>query len=138
VAEQTGIHITGIIDAEIESSHRGGSLRKIPFQLSSEPDGVWEEIFIHNWNHPPTFTSMHRSGIARIEGDRVILDGTTVDEVARVHQTTLKLVVEETNRNYTALLQKQREKDERDAARRRSESAALEAERMKARDISFD
>lgn len=40
---------------------------------------------------------MHRTGIARIQGDRVILDGTTIDEVERYHRDTLKLAVEKAN-----------------------------------------
>lgn len=138
MADQTGIRITGIIDADIRASRKGGSLREIPFQLSSDPDAVWEQLFIRNWNQPPSFSSMHRPGIARIEGDRVILDGTTVDEVASVHQATLKQVIDETNRQYSSEMQKQRELNERDEARRRSEKAALEEDRAKARDISFD
>jgi hypothetical protein len=41
---------------------------------------------------------MHRPGIARVEGDRVILDGTTIEEVERYHLDTLKLAVSEANR----------------------------------------
>lgn len=52
---------------------------------------------MQNWDRPPSFTTMHRPGIARISGDRIILDGTTVEEVARTHQATLRLVVDKTN-----------------------------------------
>ncbi len=41
---------------------------------------------------------MHRPGIARVRGDRIILDGTTMDEVQKVHRDTLLLCVKETNR----------------------------------------
>lgn len=40
---------------------------------------------------------MHRPGIARVEGDRIILDGTTIEEVERYHLKTLKLAVERAN-----------------------------------------
>ena len=41
---------------------------------------------------------MHRPGIARVIGDRIILDGTTIEEVERYHSATLQLAVEEANR----------------------------------------
>jgi prophage maintenance system killer protein len=34
---------------------------------------------------------MHRPGIARVEGDRVILKGTTIEEVEKYHRATLRL-----------------------------------------------
>jgi len=40
---------------------------------------------------------MHRPGIARVERDRIILDGTTIEEVERYHLKTLKLAVERAN-----------------------------------------
>ena len=45
---------------------------------------------------------MHRPGIARVLGDRIILDGTTMDEVERYHAKTLKLALEKTNEEATA------------------------------------
>jgi hypothetical protein len=40
---------------------------------------------------------MHRPGICRVYADRITLDGTTLDEVERVHKETLKLVLEVVN-----------------------------------------
>ena len=40
---------------------------------------------------------MHRPGIAKIIGDRIILDGTTIEEVERYHRDTLKVVIERVN-----------------------------------------
>lgn len=51
------------------------------------------EAFIKTWNQPPQFTTMHRPGIARVSGDRVILDGTTIEEVEKYHRDTLKLSI---------------------------------------------
>ena len=47
-------------------------------------------------------------GIARVVGDRIILDGTTVDEVADVHRDTLKFVVEKVNQDIAAHGEQQR------------------------------
>jgi hypothetical protein len=40
---------------------------------------------------------MHRPGIASIVGDRIILDGTPIEEVPDIHAATLKFVVEKVN-----------------------------------------
>jgi hypothetical protein len=76
----------------------GSALYAVPFQISGVPSSIWVDLFIQNWDHPPRFTSMHRPGIARVIGDRIILDGTTIEEVEKYHQTTLKEVVEFVNK----------------------------------------
>jgi hypothetical protein len=43
---------------------------------------------------------MHRPGIARVSGATLYLEGTTIEEVERVHRDTLQLVLDETNRRY--------------------------------------
>jgi len=40
---------------------------------------------------------MHRPGIARVTGERIILDGTTIDEVQKYHLDTLQLAVRVAN-----------------------------------------
>lgn len=74
---------------------------------------------------------MHRPGIAEVYGDRIVLNGTTIEEVQRYHRDTLKLALDETNKVYSAhvarklqheqLAKKQREEHERavrDAAKK--------------------
>lgn len=46
---------------------------------------------------PPQFTSMHRPGIARVIGNTIVLNGTTLDEVEKYHRDTLRLCVREAN-----------------------------------------
>ncbi|MBI2793826.1 MAG: hypothetical protein HYX66_04145 [Ignavibacteria bacterium] len=41
---------------------------------------------------------MHRPGIARVQGDRIVLNGTTMEEVKMCHRNTLILCVKEVNR----------------------------------------
>lgn len=95
------IKIEGLLIDEVTvpkmDGTRGCALYAIPFKLSRQPSSLWERAFIATWNNPPRFSSMHRTGIARIQGDRVILDGTTIDEVERYHRDTLKLAVEKAN-----------------------------------------
>ena len=40
---------------------------------------------------------MHRPGIIRVEGDRVILNGTSLEEIEKYHRKTLLLVVNKVN-----------------------------------------
>ncbi len=116
------IKIIGVVEDEVAAPRndgtRGSGLYAVPFQLSRRPSSKWTERFVENWNHPPSFTTMHRPGIARVRGDRIILDGTTMDEVERYHAKTLKLALEKTNEEVAReeeaerLLAEQRRKSE--------------------------
>lgn len=88
---------------------RGTALYSVPFRLSRTPSPLWTKLFIEAWNRPPMFTSMHRPGIARISGERVILDGTTIEEVERYHLATLKLAMTQANQHLAALEKKSAE-----------------------------
>ena len=62
---------------------------------------------------------MHRPGIASVIGNRIILDGTTIDEVKEFHRDTLKLCVNEANKRelrYIALKQQERERKDQQKA----------------------
>lgn len=85
----------------------GSALYSVPLRLSAVPDRAWAELFVRNWDRPPSFTSMHRPGIARVTGDRIVLDGTTVEEVAQYHQRTLKLTVDATNAQHAEHLRRE-------------------------------
>ena len=95
------IKIVGVVEEAVTSPRndetRGSALYVVPFQLSRRPSSYWAKLFIENWNHPPSFTNKHRPEIARISEDRIILNGTTMDEVERYHAETLKLVLQKTN-----------------------------------------
>jgi hypothetical protein len=98
------IKITRVIVEEITEPRNDGSdgsaLYSIPFALSVSPPSEWIQLFTENWNHPPRYTTMHRPGIASVNGATVILNGTTIEEVERYHRDTLQLAVAETNRQY--------------------------------------
>ena len=99
--EGEDIKIVGIITNEVtlpkNYGTRGSALYSVPFRLSSKPTDTWSELFLRNWDCPPRFTSIHRPGIARVESDKIILDGTTIEEVKQYHRDTLILCVEKTN-----------------------------------------
>ena len=98
------IRITGVIVDEISvprgDGTAGSALYRVPFRLSHHPPAKWAHLFVHAWNYPSSFTTAHRFGIASVIGDRVILDGTTVEEVEKSHRSTLILAAEEANRQY--------------------------------------
>lgn len=89
---------------------RGSALYKIPFELSSTPSREWEEVFLETWRMPPIWTSMHRSSIARIIGNEIVLDGTTMEEVKKYHRDTLMLCINKTNEIISEYERKQRQK----------------------------
>ncbi|MEQ1704083.1 MAG: toll/interleukin-1 receptor domain-containing protein, partial [Ilumatobacteraceae bacterium] len=76
---------------------RGSGLYRVPLILSRVPDKVWRETFEQAWNSPPAWTTMHRPGIASLQGDRIVLDGTTIEELEKYHLQTLKLVIHQLN-----------------------------------------
>jgi hypothetical protein len=134
-----GIKIKGIIVDEVTEPRmdgtRGSALYRIPFQLSRRPSPEWAHLFVEVWNRPPRYTTMHRPGIASVQGDRIILDGTTVEEVEKYHRDTLILVVKTVNEDMAQREDQRRQQDER----RRQES---EEHRKRVEDaskkISFD
>lgn len=113
----------------------GSALYKVPIKLDQRPDQVWSEIFVRSWDRPPQWTSMHRPGIASVEGDRIILDGTTLEEIQKYHRDTLKLVVEEANAEYAAA--REQSKAQETQARQRAEAYREHVKRL-AEEIDFD
>lgn len=87
-----GIDKEGVTEPRKDGT-RGSALYVVPFRLSARPSVVWSKTFIEAWNHPQSFTTMHRPGIASVQGDRVVLNGTTLEEVERYHLPVLKAAV---------------------------------------------
>lgn len=131
------IRITGVVVDEVgmprNDGTRGSALYRVPFRLSRRAPSEWARLFVEAFNHPPSFTTMHRPGIAFVSGDRVVLDGTTVDEVKDVHRVTLLLATEEANRRYLEFLARKHQEDERQQRLREEHRQAVEdaAKRIK-------
>lgn len=104
----------------------GCALYSIPFALSVRPPSEWAELFLENWNHPPRWTSMHRPGIATVDGATVTLNGTTIEEVERYHRDTLQLAVAETNRQFRELRRREEERLAREHAMREQHRKRVE------------
>lgn len=118
------LEIIGVVTEEVGTPRSDGTagsgLYAVPIRLSREADSDEARLLTQNWERPPQWTSMHRPGIARVSGDRFILDGTTVDEVQQYHARTVALVVAETNKQ-AAEIRKRRAAE----AERATEQAAL-------------
>jgi hypothetical protein len=133
------IRITGIVEKDVSKPRndgtKGSALYNIPFQLSHRPPNEWAEYFPHAWDHPQTWGSTHRPGISEVRGDRIWLNGTTLEEVAKTHKATLQLALDETNRKYVAFESARRADEER----RRKEAEVHEQHvREAAKNIKFD
>lgn len=116
------IHIIGIITNEVTipkmDGTRGSALYSIPFQLSRTPSRLWSQLFISSWNMPPSFSTMHRPGIASVVGSKIVLNGTTIDEVKKYHRDTLMLCVEEANKQEATIKEKERKLKEQEEQRK--------------------
>lgn len=115
------IRIEGVIVDQIgtpkDDGTRGSALYAIPFRFNRRPPHEWAELFIRAWDHPTSFTSMHRPGIARVYGDTVVLDGTTIDEVEKFHRNTLLLAAEQANKDFNEWDSRRRAAEERERER---------------------
>jgi TIR domain len=104
----------------------GSLLYPVPFQLSRQPTVEWQRHFIETWNHPPSYSTMHRPHTARIVGDRLILEETTVEEVEKYHQDTLKAVLDRVNADIMELEAKQQREQEQRAEQLRQHRQSVE------------
>ena len=110
---------------------RGSALYAVPYRLSGRPDSTWVKLLEVHWHSPSSFTSMHRPNILRVSGDRVVLNGTTLEEVEQYHLKTLKLAIASANRDYTTLQEKRQQAADARAAE--EEQHRLRVQEMKDR-----
>lgn len=114
------VRILEIIKEEVTvprmNGTRDSALYKIPFRLSKTPSSLWRELFVKNWNMPSKFSTMHRPGKASVCGDKIILDGTTIEEVRDYHQETLQLCVEAANKKEKEIYEAEQRKKEQENA----------------------
>lgn len=114
------------VENDTDSNFQMGSLYKVRIRLSTTPSRRWAQDFTKAWDHPRVFTTLHRPGIASVEGDHIILDGTNLGELQEVHLDTLRWAIKEANRSELERLEKEAkankeraEKIEEERARRR-------------------
>lgn len=130
--EWEDIRIERIVTDEVTTprgSGPGGALYAVPFVLSRSAPGPWSTFVVQAWDRPESWTSMHRPGIMRAGGDRITLDGTTIEEVEAHHKPVLRAAVAKANLMMRRLLEERATAQEegearRDQHRRRVEEAA--------------
>ena len=133
------IKIEGVLADEVGNPRNdgtpGSALYTVPIKLNRAPTHEWCELFRGAWNHPPQSSFMHRPGIASVQGDRIILEGTTIEEVRDVHRATLKLAVDVANREVSDLFRKRsaaedaarlKNQEHRDRVRRASDGLSFD------------
>lgn len=123
-----GVDVDGITEPSLDGT-RGSGLYRVPLKLNRRPSARWAELFRAAWDSPPHFTTMHRPGIASVNGDRVILDGTTIEEVRDVHVETVKLVL-------PLVDEKEAELEARDRARQEQVQQQSQDFRDRVRDVA--
>lgn len=121
--EDAPVHILDVITDEITipkmDGTRGCALYKIPFRLSKRPSDLWCRLFLESWKVPPQFSTMHRPRIASVVGDKIILNGTTIEEVRDYHKETLELCINEANKKESEILREEQRKREQAETRRK-------------------
>ena len=123
-----GVVVDEVTEPTMDGTH-GCALYRVPFRLSRVPSREWAQLFLQAWEFPARFTTMHRPGIAKVNGDRLILNGTTIEEVQQYHKATLELCVGTAN-------EKEAEWRARVAQEQAQETERREAHRKTIRDIS--
>lgn len=76
---------------------QGSALYAVPIKLNRRPSGIEAQLLVARWDNPSSYAVIHRPGIARVVGDTLVLDGTTIEEVRDRHARTLALVIDATN-----------------------------------------
>jgi len=99
--EQDPLELVGVVVEDVGTPRNDGTpgsgLYVVPIRLNREATATEMRLLVETWDRPPSWSTMHRPGILRVHGDRVILDGTTIDEVRDVHATTLRTVIDRVN-----------------------------------------
>ena len=129
------VKIVGVIIDEVTEpildGSPGSALYSVPFRLNRTPSLLWSEIFVRTWDQPPSFSTMHRPGSARVAGAKIILDGTTIEEVRKYHRDTLVLCVDVANKEEKEIITCERKRQE-------IRQQQVESHRKKVQDISED
>ena len=124
------LKIVGVIVDEVTEPTMdgtpGSALYTVPFRLSRTPSSLWSKIFLRTWDAPPRFTMKHRPGIARVVGSKIILEGTTINEVKKYHKETLILCVRKANEEESLIKKRLQQEEERQRQMKAKHRATVE------------
>lgn len=68
--EIVGVDLDGVGTPRNDGT-RGSALYMVPILLNRVPTPREAELLVANFDSPPSWTTMHRPGIARVSGDRL-------------------------------------------------------------------
>jgi hypothetical protein len=131
------VRIIGIVKEGVgrprNDGTRGSALYKVPLRLSRTPSPTWSNLFVRCWDQPPSWSSRHRPRIARVQGDTIVLDGTTMGELESVHMRTLRLCLNQANEQEVEDIERVRKEQEREQAAGREHQRQVDeiADRLK-------
>lgn len=92
----TGIN-KALVGTPVNDGSPGSSLYAVPLTLSRPLSPEEQEAMVAVWDNPPSYSNMHRTGIARCYSTEFVLSRTTVEEVRDHHAKTLQGVVAKVN-----------------------------------------
>jgi hypothetical protein len=128
------IKIEGISDSQpIEKS----SLFKITLTLNSKPPSKWIEAFNHFWKRPREYSGRHAPNIASIQGNSIIMDGTTSTDIENIHKKTLLIVVEDSNKYYNEWVQSEIEKKKKEELDKKKRDDEANDDLEKGKNVKF-
>ncbi len=90
------IQITGVIVEQVGDPPPGATHYEIPLRLSRPPEPEWTIYLLRAWDGQQHVGPTSRPGI-EVGSDRIILDGTTIDDIEQYHMQTLKRAIDEAN-----------------------------------------
>ncbi|UUL75719.1 hypothetical protein NG819_16300 [Pseudarthrobacter sp. Fe7] len=86
-----------LVGTPLNDGSPGSALYAVPLTLSRPLSADEQEAMVAVWDNPPSYSSMHRPGIARCYSTEFVLSRTTIEEVRDHHARTLQGVVEKVN-----------------------------------------
>lgn len=94
------IKVLGVIVNEVsepQSAGRGRMVYDVPLQLSRRVPREWAQHFLSAWHSGPKISAEHRPVVVNVGADRIVLEGTNIDEVEQLLEL-IKFAISEANR----------------------------------------
>jgi hypothetical protein len=126
------IRITSVIVEQVGDPSPGATHYEIPLQLSRPPEPEWVIYLLRAWDGQQHVAPTSRPGI-EVGADRIILDGTTIDDLEQYHMQPLERAIGEANQLASEVRGKSQQKASAEEVKRliHREHVAAVAKRLK-------
>lgn len=95
------LRILGVIEQDVTTPRRDGLMTiheyDVPLRLSREPTKAEASHITEMWTNPQVNRNLHRAVRAKMDGDRLVLTRTTIEEIRDLHAETLRAILTSTN-----------------------------------------